>query len=296
MNVLMITGDKKFQGSARYALQASAVEKLDVVYWGQGSFWPSIPKNQYDIVTVQDPFWRGLFGSYVARHLGARLNVQVHTDLSAHSLLKRFLAQIVLKHSDSVRVVSEKIKAQVEDIGVRAPIHVLPIFVDIERFRGLRHTASGRPTILWMGRFEPEKGPVAAITTLEHVRATGIDARLIMLGSGSMEGELRGRAEGLPVEFPGWQDPVPYLEGADVVLSTSLHESWGASIVEALAAGVPVVAPDVGVAKEAGATVVPRSELASSVVQILKSGEQGALKLSLPTADEWASKWKESLL
>lgn len=66
--------------------------------------------------------------------------------------------------------------------------------------------------------------------------------------------------------------PAVFLETADVVLCTSLYESWGASIVEALAAGVPVVAPDVGVAKEAGATVVPRAQLAEAVVRVLEEG------------------------
>src|SRR3989344_6503347 len=107
MRVLMITGDKNFSSSPRYALQAAQVEKLTVVYWGKGSLWPSILKEKYDVVTAQDPFWRGLRAWRGALRVGARLNIQVHTDLAAQSLIRRLVARIVLRQADSVRVVTE---------------------------------------------------------------------------------------------------------------------------------------------------------------------------------------------
>jgi glycosyltransferase involved in cell wall biosynthesis len=121
------------------------------------------------------------------------------------------------------------------------------------------------------------------------------DTKLIILGKGSLETLLKSAAKGSNVEFPGWQDPSTYLPIADVVLSTSKHESWGASIVEALAAGVPVVAPDVGIAREAGAIVVPRTELAKAVVEALHSNARGVLALPLLTKDEWARAWVATL-
>ncbi|MDO8408344.1 MAG: glycosyltransferase [bacterium] len=305
MKVLTITGDKSFgPGNPRYDLQRSQVEELAVVYWGRGSLWPKIPWGHFDVVTAQDPFWRGHFAGHVARLLGTKLNLQVHTDLSALSWLSRRQAAFNLRKADSIRVVSEKIKKQVEGMGVRVPMHVLPVYVDVERFRGLTHQpfdqAQDKPqnkkTILWVGRFEDEKDPLYAVHVLEEVRESGIDATLVMLGTGALEPGLRQRAKVLPIELPGWQDPKPYLQGADVVLSTSRHESWGASIVEALASGVPVVAPDVGVAREAGAIVVPREQLAETVVDVLKKGTRGTLRLELPNAPEWARRWKETLL
>ena len=118
-----------------------------------------------------------------------------------------------------------------------------------------------------------------------------------MLGKGTLEPALHVHAKGLPVEFPGWRsDPKPYLSVADVVLCTSRHESFGASIIEALAAGVPVVAPDVGIAREAGAIVVPREKLAETVIEVLRTRAQGELKLKLFSKEEWAAVWKSSLL
>lgn len=291
MKVLMITGDRSFgPGHPRYELQKNAVERLDVLYWGRGSLWPKIPAGHFDVVTAQDPFWRGHLAGHLAWFKGAQLNIQVHTDLSVYPWLKRWWAGFNLRKADSVRVVSEKIKQQVECMGIKAPITVLPVFVDIERFKKIIRQPDGK-TILWLGRFEEEKDPLLALNVLKQIPG----AKLVMLGKGSLEETLRAHAKGLPVEFAGWQDPLLYFAHASVVLSTSRFESWGASIVEALAAGVPVVAPDVGVAREAGATVVPREQLAAKVIEVLRSGERGELKLNLLDAPAWARAWRESL-
>lgn len=302
MNVLMITGDRSFgPGHPRFELQKNAVEKLAVVYWGRGSLWPTLPAGSFDVVTAQDPFWRGLFAWYAARRIGASLNVQVHADLAGQSSIKRLLAHIVLCRADSVRVVSEKIKKQVERVGVRVPIAVLPVFVDVERFRNLkRQPQKKKKTIVWIGRFEEEKDPEEALSLFKIVRDAGIDASLVMLGAGSERELLLKSAHQLEyrddIEFPGWQDPLSYISMADVVISTSKYESWGASIVEALAAGVPVVAPDVGIAREAGAIVVDdQTDLAEAVINVLRSGAPGELAISLPTPEEWQKRWRETL-
>ncbi len=88
---------------------------------------------------------------------------------------------------------------------------------------------------------------------------------------------------------------MPYLEKADVVLSTSPYESWGASIVEALAAGVPVVSLDVGVARDAGAIIATREGFAEAIVRVLQSGQRGKLNISMPNMQEYATLWRETL-
>jgi len=184
---------------------------------------------------------------------------------------------------------------QVSTVGRRAKIHVLPLYVDLSRFQNLECIPHERPAILWIGRFESEKDPLRAIEVLKTVRARGVDAVLIMLGAGKLEAALRKEAKQLPVEFPGWQPPEAYLKVADVVLCTSPHESWGASIIEALAAGVPVVAPDVGIAKEAGAIVVSRSGLAEGVLKVLQDKPSGNLQIAFLDKEEWGRRWKDSL-
>lgn len=314
----MISGDKNLlvPGTSAYErldLQRSQVNQLDV--FGYKGFWSgprggfevmyATLRTRYDVITVQEPFWRGLLAWFAARTSGAKLNIQLHADLAGQTLIKRLLANFLLRRADSIRVVSQKAQEQAEALAARASIRVLPIYIDLAPFRNLAHHAHPRfaKTILWIGRFEEEKDPLAAIEVMRQVCRAGIDAGLVMLGAGSLEGALRSAAEGLPampdgrsrVEFPGWQEPGGYLAMADVVLSTSPYESYGASIVEALAAGVPVVALDVGVAREAGAIIAPRQGLAEAVTGILRSGARGELKLPLLSREEWAAAWRETL-
>ncbi len=296
MKVLVITGDRRFvKGNPRFDLQASAVDEFKGLYWGHGALWPKVAHGQVDVVTAQDPFWRGLVAWYLAKKLRARLNVQVHTDLSAQSVARHLLAQVVLRHANSVRVVTEKLKKQVEASGTKARISVLPIYIDIERFKNVERQPHDKKRILWLGRFEEEKDPMLALAVFKEILAAGVDATLTMLGAGTLEQKLRTAADGQSIEFPGWQDAALYLGRTDVVLCTSVHESYGASMIEALAAGVPVVAPDVGVAKEAGAIVAPRNQLAEATIRALQTGERGVLKMPLLRAEEWARRWRESL-
>jgi len=306
MKVLMITGDRRIferdtEAHTRFKLQQGAVEELKAVFWGKGALvTPLLISGKFDVVTSQDPFWRGLVAWFLARRLGARLNIQVHTDFEAEARAKpirRILGQFILRHADSVRVVSEKIKRQIERY-TQVRIKILPVFLDLEKFRHGTRQEHPSKNILWVGRLEGEKNPLEAIAVLKKVRQAGIDAKLIMLGKGALENEVSRRAEGLRVEILGWKaDPAPYLEVADVVLCTSKYESFGASIVEALAAGVPVVAPDVGVAREAGAIVVPRERLAETVIEMLQSTRpiRGELKLKTLSREEWAKRWRETL-
>ncbi len=283
----------------RLALQKSVVDQLDVFVWPavHSALGVLRAARGCDVVTTQDPFWRGLLGLVAARTSGARLNVQVHADLVGQPLCRTWLAQFVLTQADSVRVVSERVGRALPP--TKAQVSVLPIYIDLAPFGNIarRPHPQFAKTILWIGRFEAEKDPLQALVILDSVRRAGVDAGLCMLGEGSLEETLRAQARRaeLPVEFPGWQHPSDFLAMADVVLSTSKHESYGASIIEALAAGVPVVSLDVGVAKEAGAIVVPQSKLKEAVLEVLQGGGVGVLKLSLPNAEVWAQEWKKTL-
>ncbi len=302
----MISGDKNIlvagsDARARLELQRGQVDQLDAFVWPQAhSLWDIVTaarKVHYDIITAQDPFFRGHLALHLRQLFGGRVNIQVHVDLASCSWLRRLFAKLQLWRADSIRAVSENIKQQVLQIAPKAKISVLPVYTNISEFSSVSRGVHQGKKILWMGRFEEEKNPLEAINILKEVLKEIPNAQLTMIGDGSLRQKLSDAAANLPVLVPvGWQNPLLYLDTADVLLSTSKHESWGAVFVEALAAGVPVVAPDVGIAKEAGAIVVPRPELASAVIKVLRSGERGVLKLSLPSAAEWARAWQKTLI
>ena len=182
----------------------------------------------------------------------------------------------VLRRAARIRVVSARLKDEIERrYHPSAPISMLPIYADLSRFRAARRLPE-RGLLVWVGRFEAEKDPLLALDALAAARAAGVDARLTMLGAGRLEAALKARATQLGfdafVEFPGFADPLPYLARAELLLATSEYEGYGLAIIEALAAGVPVLSTDVGVAREAGAVIADRVSYATTLITLLRQG------------------------
>jgi glycosyltransferase involved in cell wall biosynthesis len=107
------------------------------------------------------------------------------------------------------------------------------------------------PTIVCVARLRREKGHEVLLDALVLVRREVPDVRLLLVGGGPMRSTLEARASalglGASVEITGdVRDVWPYLASADVFALASPSEPFGIATVEALAAGLPVVAPDGG--------------------------------------------------
>ncbi len=100
-----------------------------------------------------------------------------------------------------------------------------------------------------VGRLEPVKGFSYFIAAAENIAARAPQARFVHAGDGSEASALRAKAGALNgrVKFLGLRDDVPALMAAfDVLVVPSLNEGMGRVILEAGAAGTPVVASRVG--------------------------------------------------
>lgn len=100
-----------------------------------------------------------------------------------------------------------------------------------------------------VARLRPEKRHTDFIEALSQLRDRGHDVLGVIVGDGELEQELRQNVAGAdaPVRFAGFQeDPGPWVRASDVVCLTSSHEALPMAIVEAMAAGRPCVATDVG--------------------------------------------------
>ena len=107
------------------------------------------------------------------------------------------------------------------------------------------------PTIVCVALFRPEKGHHVLLDAFVLVRRELPDARLLLVGSGELMGELQDRVRNLglegSVEITGPVPEVwPELARGHVFALASTTEAFGIAIVEAMAAGLPVVASDVG--------------------------------------------------
>ena len=138
-------------------------------------------------------------------------------------------------------------------------------------------------TILWAGRFSPEKRPLDAVGVLRRVARVAPGVRMILLGDGPEREALQRRidAEGLrgQVELPGYQrDPLPWFRQADVFLCTSAYEGFGLAMAEAQTHGVPVVAydmPYLTILQGGGHIAVPQGDenaAAQALIRVLTDG------------------------
>jgi glycosyltransferase involved in cell wall biosynthesis len=171
-------------------------------------------------------------------------------------------------------------------------VTVLPIFVDALHFATIPRMKHPRWKIalLAVGRFEKEKRFELAIDALAAARAKGHDVGLTLVGEGRERGTYYRHAQRLRVadrvEIVGWHNDLSkFYSEADIVLVTSRYEGYGLVIVEALSAGVPVLSTDVGVAREAGAVVVPAKEFSQALVRWIESGPRKASLAAQPYVD-----------
>ncbi len=125
----------------------------------------------------------------------------------------------------------------------------LPNVINVARLRKTALDDAGAPIFdaVYLGRLEPQKDPFRLLRIFAGVLRRYPDARLAVVGSGSMESALRGYMEGLGisshVSFLGYREnPYGILSHARVMLMCSRFEGTPMCALEALALGVPVVA------------------------------------------------------
>lgn len=253
-----------------------------------------------DVVTSQDPFETGVAAWLIARKKRAPLHVQVHTDFLSReywnlSLLNRirvFLAGFVLMRAARIRAVSDRIAHSIEEkFSLEVPITTLPIFVDTARF------SEARPDEALKKRFERFSFRFLVVSRLEREKNVALALRafaasapqescLIIVGDGTELVMLKGAAKQLRIDervfFEGTRDPAPYYALADLVLLPSRYEGYGLVIVEALAAGKPVLATNVGVAREAGAIVASEDGFAEALAAWVSEGPRTAILQDYP--------------
>ena len=125
---------------------------------------------------------------------------------------------------------------------------------------------------------EPVKGLDVFLAAIPRVLAGRASTRFVIYGTGSLEGELRAAARGLPVEFPGHVPAMDALRTLAVLALPSRMETSGIALLEAMAAGIPAVATRVGGIEETGtATLVEPDDpdaLADAILALLADPDE----------------------
>ena len=140
-------------------------------------------------------------------------------------------------------------------------------------------------TLGLLGQVSPHKGHDDAI---EAMRRLDGGFRLFVAGRGrpDYESSLRTKARGLPVEFVGWVRPAEFLPRIDILILPSWEEPFGIVVLEAMAAGVSVIATEAGGPPEildygrAGVLTPPRDPAALARA-VRRLAEDSALRRTL---------------
>lgn len=158
--------------------------------------------------------------------------------------------------------------------------------VDLERFRPGEAAGRKGVTFINVGRQDENKNQVMAIRAMQRVLSRVPGARLVLVGSGPCHGELKQTVRQLALEnaveiLGECGDPERLLAEADVYLSTSFHEGLPLSMLEAEAAGLPVIATCAGgvvdIVRENGVLIPPGDQEALET-QMLRFAEDPQLR------------------
>ncbi len=224
-----------------------------------------------DLIHVQTPFVAHYAGLKAGRTLGLPVIATYHTLFEEYlQHYARFLPSGWLRGQarrlsrrqcndlDAVVVPSTAMRQRLESYGVTTTMHVLPTGIPTAQFAGgngpafrLRHgIAEDRPVALFVGRVAHEKNIGFLLEALLAARQRCPEVLLVIAGEGPAMGELKARVKALDlqqaVQFIGYLDRQQALPdcyaAADIFVFASRTETQGLVLLEAMAAGLPVIA------------------------------------------------------
>lgn len=199
--------------------------------------------------------------------------------------------------SDVILTISDRLRDELIDYQIAPPerIRVLPLGLPLDNlrelgaFRGALRDELGFSTahhlIGIIGRLVPIKNHELFLTAAARVIRVDPQARFVIVGDGERRAALEALAESMGlaevVRFAGWRSDLrPVYADLDAVVISSDNEGTPVSIIEAMAAGVPVVStavggvPDLLSEGELGRLVHPGDPggLAAAILEALQEG------------------------
>jgi len=236
------------------------------------------------------------------------------------SRISRLIAEYVLKRADLITCDTEHMQPSLIELGTKPQkIHLIKFGVDIQKFKPApkndklmrKLKISNSPTIISVRRLEPLYDIGTLIKSMAIVLKDIPEAKLVLLGEGSQELELKELSRSLGIAdsviFAGSvpEDVVPqYLTSADICVSTALSDAGPGGIIEAMACELPVITTDFGDNKKwvedgvNGFIIPPKNyeALGSKIIYLLKhdSARMKFGQISRPIIEE-RNNWEKEM-
>jgi glycosyltransferase involved in cell wall biosynthesis len=222
-----------------------------------------------DLIHLHHPFLSGRLAIRYARPYEIPIVFTNHTryDLYAHAYLPvipdgistTFLENYLTSFCREVDLViapSAGLRDVLIKMGVDAHVEVIPNGVDLSPFSALANPVprqslgfeDSHVLLIYVGRLGPEKNLTFLVRAFAGIHSAYPDARLLLVGDGPEKDNLEDqvRRSGLEgkVRFAGmveYESLPGYLAAGDIFVTASVTEVHPLSVIEALAAGLPVV-------------------------------------------------------
>lgn len=168
----------------------------------------------------------------------------------------------IFRSADHIQSISNFLAEWSRKKGATCQIDVVPNGVDVELFsrgisvaedselKGVLDKKEGDVFLVTTSRLVLKNGVADIIDSLQHLPA---NVKLLVLGTGVLESDLKAQVARLKLEervkflgFVEHKDMPQYLHVSDIFVRPSLSEGLGNSFLEAMAAGIPVIATPVG--------------------------------------------------
>ena len=285
----------------------------------------TLQDRDFDLIHIQTPFAAHYTGLRLAKHRKIPCIATYHTHFEeyfhhylpvmprplARSLTRR-LARTQCNTLDAVIVPSTAMHEALRSYGVTTPLHVLPTGIPLEQFdanadsdfRQRHHLPEDRPLALFVGRVAHEKNLHFLLEAMRHALTLNPDIALVIAGEGpalpSLKKAVAQHGMDKDVFFLGYLDRKQELPrcyaAADLFVFPSVTETQGLVLLEAMAAGLPVLGiPAMGAADilnpQRGAVCAPHEAkgFGSLMVELLADTNRLA-KLS-SDGREFAQTW-----
>lgn len=234
-------------------------------------------KNRYDAIWSMMASYAGFAGFLFKKihpEIPFILSIQEGENFKKREGIFNFLFKKIFSNADHIQVISKFLADWSLHMGAKCPITIVPNGVDFDLFSNRRSEDELKSL---KQKFNKNPNDIFLITTSRLVvkNAVGdiIDAlsylseniKFLILGQGYQEEELKEKVEKLKlkdrVHFLGFvphKEMPKYLHISDIFIRPSLSEGFGNSYIEAMVAGIPVIATSVG-----------------GIVDFLRDGETG---------------------
>lgn len=173
------------------------------------------------------------------------------------------LERLTAHLSDVILTVSERLRQELIDLRIAPPSRIRVVSLGLElspflqidalrgRFRSELGLSTDSPLVGIIGRLVPIKNHDLFLEAARHVRECLPNAHFVVIGDGERLSDLHALAEQLglakAVSFTGWRSDLPTIYAdLDTLVISSRNEGTPVSAIEAMAAGVPIVATQVG--------------------------------------------------